>query len=280
MLSHVQALRPLVLVADDEPKVRATVAEILEAAGFETAAVENGDALVAFARQRLPDAIVGDLETAALYVRADSATRDIPVVVLTDEATPLFRRVSAGIGATAHVLKPIAPEQLVAVVRQVIDQRPGGRPPARMTGSTRTGDHPRATLESLAELTGALHNAVDGIMKTGGEDDELALVAARVDAARVSISLTAPAQPRGGPLSDAAAQWLHALRDATNAICGWVAILRQTHNRAVRLRAAAAIGRNITDLERLLAKLPSEPHSSAPGTAPAAGPPPGRNGYI
>jgi CheY-like chemotaxis protein len=128
MPSTSAARRPLVLVADLEPTARAAACAALEHAGFETAVAEDGKALAALAKQRRPRAIVLDIMTAALHLRADPATRDIPAIVLTGEATPLFRTLSAAIGATAYVLKPIAPEQLVEVVRRVIADRARGVP--------------------------------------------------------------------------------------------------------------------------------------------------------
>ncbi len=122
---------PLVLVADDDPEVRDFVCEVLREAGFVTATATDGDEVAEQARRATPRLIILDVMmprmdgyTTLTRLRGHPATRDIPVIVLTGQAEPVYRTLSAGVGAVAHLTKPFSPEQLTRTVRRVIAEAP------------------------------------------------------------------------------------------------------------------------------------------------------------
>mgnify|MGYP001309701058 CR=1 FL=1 len=51
-----------ILVVDDNPSVRETIAMLLVSAGYDVAAAEDGFAALSQLRKTLPDIIVSDLE--------------------------------------------------------------------------------------------------------------------------------------------------------------------------------------------------------------------------
>lgn len=123
---------PLILVADDEAEVRAFVCEILTEAGFATASVTDGDEVGDRAVKDPPRLIVLDLMmprmdgyTALTRLHADPRTRDIPVIVLTGQSEAIYRTISAGVGAVAHLTKPFSPRQLLDLIRGILGEPAG-----------------------------------------------------------------------------------------------------------------------------------------------------------
>ena len=128
-MTHASAdeTRPVVLVADDEGAIRDLVSEVLIKAGFQPVVVHDGETIPELARQRRPVAIVLDVMmprmdgfTVVTRLAGDPATRDIPVVVLTGQVDPVYRTVSYGLGAAAHLTKPFSSRQLLATLREVV----------------------------------------------------------------------------------------------------------------------------------------------------------------
>jgi len=118
---------PPVLVVDDDPEVRDFVCEVLAGAGFATATASDGDEVAEEARRVAPSLIILDVMmprmdgyTTLTRLRGHPVTRDIPVIVLTGQVEPLYRTLSAGVGAVAHLTKPFSPDQLTQTVRRVL----------------------------------------------------------------------------------------------------------------------------------------------------------------
>jgi CheY-like chemotaxis protein len=123
----------LVLVADDEEPVRELVCEVLADAGFRTMAASDGDQVTAQAVEHQPALIILDVMmpqmdgyTTLTRLRGHPMTKDIPVIVLTGQTEPVYRTLSAGVGAVAHLLKPFSPRQLTETVQRVLSERSGG----------------------------------------------------------------------------------------------------------------------------------------------------------
>ena len=120
MSGEPDAAPPVVLVADDDPEMRQLIVDVLATAGFRTLTAADGEEAVALALEHSPDLVVLDVMmprmdgyTALTRLRGQPATREIPVVILTGQGDPIYRSVSAGVGAVAHLAKPFAPRLLV-----------------------------------------------------------------------------------------------------------------------------------------------------------------------
>src|SRR5260221_10414123 len=81
---------PRILVVDDDAVTRHILVGYLTRAGYVTATAQSGDEAITIASQNLPSLILLDLVIPApdgyevlRRLRAVSATRDVPVVVLT-----------------------------------------------------------------------------------------------------------------------------------------------------------------------------------------------------
>ncbi len=121
------AERPLrALVVDDSAPVRDLVVVNLELEGFEVRTAEDGQQAVDAALAWLPDVITMDVMMPGLdgfdalhRIRAEPATADIPVVMVTGRAQRADRLRGDALGADAYLSKPFEPAELVAVVGEL-----------------------------------------------------------------------------------------------------------------------------------------------------------------
>ncbi len=110
-----------ILVVEDEPTLRETLAEALEADGYRTLTAADGrEALTRF-RADAPDLILLDLMLPELsgievcrIIRAESG---IPIVMLTAKDSELDKVVGLELGADDYVTKPFSLRELSARIR-------------------------------------------------------------------------------------------------------------------------------------------------------------------
>jgi PAS domain S-box-containing protein len=113
---------PRVLLADDNADMRGYVGRLL-AARYEVEAVADGAAALAAARDRPPDLVLADVMMPRLdgfgllrALRAEPATRAVPVVLLTARAGEESRVEGLTSGADDYLVKPFAARELLARV--------------------------------------------------------------------------------------------------------------------------------------------------------------------
>jgi CheY-like chemotaxis protein len=114
--------RPVVvLIVDDDQDSSEACAASLE--GMRVICVDRGAAALEEARRTRPDVILLDIEMPEMdgretlrRLKADPATRDIPVVVLTGESTGSNYRSLTDAGCAAYLIKPCRVEDLEGVV--------------------------------------------------------------------------------------------------------------------------------------------------------------------
>jgi two-component system, cell cycle response regulator DivK len=117
-----------VLIVDDLPEQRDIYATLLRLHGFDVLEAEDGKAAVEIAVGAPPDAIVMDVMlpvldgwTATRQIRADPRTAQVPVIVLTARGMEADRKESADAGASAFILKPCNPNDILREVRRLTD---------------------------------------------------------------------------------------------------------------------------------------------------------------
>jgi DNA-binding response OmpR family regulator len=127
-----------ILVVDDEPTLRETLVDALEADGFRVVSAADGrEALTRFRADR-PDLILLDLMLPELsgievcrIIRAESG---VPIVMLTAKDSELDKVVGLELGADDYVTKPFSLRELTARIRALFrrsEQAAGGEvPPA------------------------------------------------------------------------------------------------------------------------------------------------------
>jgi len=116
-----------ILVVEDQMDNRQILRDLLGNAGYELLEAENGaEALAAVARQP-PDLILMDIQLpvmdgyeATRRLKADPATKSIPIIVVTSYALSGDETKAREAGCDAYVTKPFSPRQLLGKVREFL----------------------------------------------------------------------------------------------------------------------------------------------------------------
>ncbi len=118
--------RKTILVVDDEATIRRVIVGIL---GKEYVVLEamDGEAAVDIAKRQKPDLILMDLMmpkmdgyTACTALKADQATKAIPVVMLTAVGNELNKKLAKEVGGDGYITKPFTPQELLDVVKNLL----------------------------------------------------------------------------------------------------------------------------------------------------------------
>lgn len=121
---------PLILCIEDNEDSRTMYAAFLTRAGFRVAEARDGQEGLDRTLELKPDLVVLDITLPVLdgkevlqRIRANEATRLIPVIVVTGEAFPGHWRDAIDSGVEAYLTKPIALGDLLAAVVKVVSMR-------------------------------------------------------------------------------------------------------------------------------------------------------------
>src|SRR6202165_6045846 len=119
-----------ILLVDDEPAIRESLAFALRRDGFE---VEEASTLrEARSLADAADLVILDLVlpdgSGLPFLRSLRERSDVPVIVLTSRDEETDRVVGLELGADDYVLKPFSPREVVARVRAVLRRVRGDRP--------------------------------------------------------------------------------------------------------------------------------------------------------
>lgn len=116
-----------VLVVDDEREILELVKYNLEREGYLVTVVTSGEDALAATRRKMPDVVVLDLMLPGVdglevcrRLKADPATRAIPIVMLTAKGSEADIVTGLELGAADYVTKPFSPRVLTARIRAVL----------------------------------------------------------------------------------------------------------------------------------------------------------------
>jgi DNA-binding response OmpR family regulator len=116
-----------ILVVDDEPDIVALVAYHLAKSGYRVSTASSGADAADLARRERPALVVLDLMLPDLSgfdvlerLRADDATRDVAVLMLTARREEPDRIRGLSLGADDYLAKPFNPRELLARARNVL----------------------------------------------------------------------------------------------------------------------------------------------------------------
>lgn len=120
--------QPLVLLAEDFEDARELYRDYLEFSGFSVHTARNGREAIDQAIALMPDVILMDASMPVLdgwqatkALKANPATKHIPVLALTAHAFDDARQEAAEAGCDGFVTKPCLPDDLVARVRATLE---------------------------------------------------------------------------------------------------------------------------------------------------------------
>ena len=120
-------LKKRIMVVDDDKDIRRLVENILSKEGFVTVGAENAADALKKIQNSKPDLIILDLQLpdkdgfeVCKQLRADPATRYVPVVFLTVQNVDSYKIAGLEIGADDYITKPFNQTELVARVKAVL----------------------------------------------------------------------------------------------------------------------------------------------------------------
>jgi DNA-binding response OmpR family regulator len=121
--------QPLLLVADDEPRITKLVSMALSEEGFRVVTASSGEEALAKAEQIRPDIILLDIVMPDLdgieVMRQLRERRQVPVILLTAKGSTADKAKGLDLGADDYVAKPFHPDELAARVRAVLRRASG-----------------------------------------------------------------------------------------------------------------------------------------------------------
>ena len=120
---------PLILIADDDPRVREVLDAYLRGAGFRTELATSGKHTLELWRAASPDLLLLDQMMPGVdgleVVRRVRAESDVPILMLTARADEIDRVVGLELGADDYIVKPFSPREVVARIRAVLRRTVG-----------------------------------------------------------------------------------------------------------------------------------------------------------
>jgi two-component system cell cycle response regulator DivK len=127
--------RPSVLIVEDHPDARAMYRGYLEAAGFDVVEATDGVEALLRVREVVPDIVLMDLSMplmdgweATRFLKDDTRTAGIPVVVLTGYPIGAISEGAMNAGCDVLLTKPCLPKDLVMEIRKVLERSPASVP--------------------------------------------------------------------------------------------------------------------------------------------------------
>jgi CheY-like chemotaxis protein len=118
-----------ILLIDDQPFFLTLQQSMLQRHGYRVLAASDGPEGLAMAKQHKPDLILLDIEmpgmdgfTVCETLKQDRALRKIPVIILTQTQAPKLNEKAFRAGAEITILKSVAGERLLNVLRIALDR--------------------------------------------------------------------------------------------------------------------------------------------------------------
>jgi two-component system catabolic regulation response regulator CreB len=123
-----EAMKPKILIVEDEPAISDNIQFVLESEGLETVRVATGLAAVPLLNETAVDLIVLDIGLPDIsgldLLREIRTTLTTPIILLTARTAEIDRVLGLEIGADDYVTKPFSPRELAARVKAVLRRSP------------------------------------------------------------------------------------------------------------------------------------------------------------
>ena len=127
--AHLMAARPRTLLyVEDNADARAVMSEMLRLSGYDVIDAADGAQALAAVGAQQPDAIVLDIGLpdmngyeVARQIRLLANGRNVPIIALTGYGQSRDRDAAAQVGFSAHLVKPVDPDELIGTVESVLE---------------------------------------------------------------------------------------------------------------------------------------------------------------
>ena len=126
-------MAPSILVVEDDPDIRELLSFTISRAGFDLVAAETAEEALRMLDSGLPEVMVIDWMLPGMdgidlakYLRSDSLTSALPIIMLTARGEEIDKLKSFEAGVDDYVTKPFSPKELTARLKALL--RRSGRP--------------------------------------------------------------------------------------------------------------------------------------------------------
>lgn len=123
-------MKPIVLVADDEPSILLSLQVLLQKAGFQVRVARDGEEALRSVEESPPNLILLDAMMpkrdgfdVCQTIRANPAFKTLPIIMLTAKSRDVEREKGMALGATDYITKPFSTRDLVSTVRKYLEQK-------------------------------------------------------------------------------------------------------------------------------------------------------------
>ena len=117
------------LVVDDEAKLLRAVAVTLREEGYEVTTARSGAEALVRINEMMPDLVVSDIRMPGMdgyrlarALRSNARTALVPIIFLTAKDERKDRLAGIRTGVDAYLVKPFDPEELIAVVSNILNR--------------------------------------------------------------------------------------------------------------------------------------------------------------
>lgn len=117
------------LVVDDDPGLLLAVSETMRAEGYDVQTARRGAEALVRVAESLPDLIISDIRMPGMdgyalvrNLRSSPRSRLVPIVFLTAKDDTADRITGFRTGVDAYVTKPFETEELVAIVKNILER--------------------------------------------------------------------------------------------------------------------------------------------------------------
>ncbi len=124
-------MAPHILIVDDDPLLREVASAAFTAAGYSVDCAEDGTKALATLRREPAELVLLDIAMPVLdgfetlaEMKADTALRDIPVIMLTALRTEKDVRRALALGVASYFAKPFEAKTLVDRVERTLRRQP------------------------------------------------------------------------------------------------------------------------------------------------------------
>ena len=113
-----------ILIIEDEPDLASLIADYVDASGYQSLVIANGQSALEQIQLRVPDLIVLDLMLPGLdgisLCKAVRAFSQVPIIMVTAKVEEIDRLLGLEIGADDYLCKPFSPRELMARIKVIL----------------------------------------------------------------------------------------------------------------------------------------------------------------
>jgi two-component system cell cycle response regulator DivK len=138
-----RAREPVIVLAEDDEDIRRVYGIILRHYGCRVEEALDGREAIEIVRATKPDLVLMDVSLPAMdgvaasrALKADAATRDIPILAFSADISTTADMPTANNTFDGYILKPISPTELARRITAYVDRRAGTSPSTSPSASS------------------------------------------------------------------------------------------------------------------------------------------------